>query len=323
MSDNLELFRQRLPWHGYATDDLLTGLRFYALPEIIQHALVQYQARTSIGWLAYDLDTEGAALAWEDRNGPAPNIVAVNPDNGHAHYFYGLETPVHDYTGASEKALRYVAAIDLGLTAKLGADPGYTKLIAKNPLHERWTVITPRVELYDLAELADWLDLENYLDRRRRLPATGYGRNCTLFEHLRRWAYAECRKSYLNEELFRYAVQCHGMAINADFAPPLPHAEVRATAKSIARWTWRKMSAEGFRAYQKRQSAKGNAVKRTKAQERHNYILDTIRQCPDLSREDIAALCGVSRMTVQRALRAYRPTPSKAVEKLESSRDLI
>lgn len=299
----LNVFRDRLPWHGYGTD-AKGYLQFMDAPQLLQRALVQYQARHSIGWLVYDLDSATAMLDWQDRNAPPPNIVAVNQDNGHAHLFYALEKPVHDYYGASQRALRYVASIDIALTELLGADAGYAKLIAKNPVHDRWLVFTPRTDLYDLDELAGWLDLEKYKDRRRRLPVHGLGRNCTLFERLRIWAYRARRQPYLSEEMFHAAVRNQALVINTDFSPPLPHSEVRATARSVAKWTWRRMSPEGFRAYQRRVGAKGRATQRRIAEERHWHIIQTADQCPDLTQDEIAAICGVHRVTVNRVLRS-------------------
>jgi len=36
-------------------------------------------------------------------------------------------------------------------------------------------------------------------------------------------------------------------ALNAQFQHPLPHSEIKATAKSIAKWTWRKITPQGLR----------------------------------------------------------------------------
>ena len=297
------LFRERLPSHGFATDDLTYGLRFMAVQEAIHRAIIQYNWRHSIGWLAYDVDSETTRFDWDDNHCPPPNMLILNPENGHGHLLYGLKAPVHDYDGASQKALRYVAAIDIALTDVLGADPGFSKLLCKNPLHVRWETLYPRVDLYDLDELAGWLDLDKYADKRRRLPTVGYGRNCTLFETLRVWAYRARRQPFLTEELFYDRVLAHAMTINAEFNPPLPLSEVRSTAKSVSRWTWRKMSAAGFKARQKALSDKGNATKRKKALQLRQSILDTAGQCPELTQADLAAIHGVSQQTVSRHLK--------------------
>jgi hypothetical protein len=247
----------------------------------------------------------------------------VNPDNGHAHLLYGLEKPVHSYNEAKPKPQRYLAAIDCALCDKLRADPGYSKLLCKNPLHDRWIVLTPRTELYDLAELADYVDLSKYKDARRRLPMTGLGRNCTLFEVLRLWSYRVRRQPWLTEDYFREAVLGHALAINAGFNPPLPHSEVRATARSVARWTWRRMSAEGFQARQSRLSRLAAIDRTERALERRARILEAVEQCPELTQEDIAALCGVSRMTVYNHTRRNVKPPISDKDSCSASESLL
>ena len=237
-------------------------------------------------------------------------------DNGHAHLFYGLDIPIHDYHGASEKALRYCAAVDVAMTELLKADPGYAKLLSKNPLHDRWLTVFPCSELYTLDDLAQYLDLDKYRDRRRRLPAIGYGRNCTLFEQLRRWAYRARRDPFLSEEMFYHAVHNHGLMINSEFTPPLPHSEVRATAKSIAKWTWRRMSAEGYEHFmkvklpeiQRCRSMKAAAKRTAKAQDLKQRIIETAYQCPALTQTDIAILMGVTQQCVSKHLKGIQHT---------------
>ncbi len=308
----LDVYRDRLPRHGFGTNDLRSGLRLLPIEELITRAMVQHNMRHSLGWLVYDVDSPTAMLDWEDRHCPPPNIVALNPENGHGHLFYGLAKAVHNYAGASGKALRYMGAIDLALTDKLGADPGYSKLISKNPINERWLAFFPRIGLYDLEELETWLDLTPYRDRRRRLPAAGLGRNCTLFETLRFWAYRERRKpqAYLSEELFVEGCRWRALAINAEFTPPLPHSEVRATAKSVARWTWRTMSAEGFKAYQRRVSAKAAQSRTEKALDLRERIAAAHRECPTLVQADLAAMFGITQQAVSKHLKEYNASIS-------------
>lgn len=296
-------YRDRLPWHGFATDDLSRGVRLYAVAQAVKKAIIQHNWKHSLGWLVFDVDRETAAFDYQDKPIPPPNFIVVNPDNGHAHLFYGLETPVHRNSGSSQAAQKYAASIDIALTKALGADPGYSKLLSKNPLHDRWITLIVKSDLYDLDELASWLDLEPYKDRRKRLPAIGEGRNVTLFEKLRIWAYRARRRPFLSEEMFYDAVRQQAMIINAGFTPPLPHSEVRATVRSVARYTWRELSPEGFIASQKRLSAKGGETMRRKSQELRQAILEAHEQCPGLAQADLAAMFGVSRRTVNKHLR--------------------
>ena len=306
-----DLFISRLPSHGFGTDDLRQGVRFLPLSQLIQKAIVQFNWKHSIGFLAYDLDSETAFFDWEDNISiPPPNILVLNPSNGHAHYLYALDRPVHKYTGAKEKPLRYLASIDVAMTETLHADPGYSKLLCKNPLNDKWIVIYPRHELYDLDELSSWLDMDAYRDRRRRLPAVGYGRNCTLFETLRVWAYRARRQPFLSEELFHSRVLCHAMTINSGFEPPLPNGEVRSTAKSVSRWTWRNMSRERFIEYQREMGKRSGQARKKKSLELRQRIVEAVEQCPTLTQEDIAAMIGCSQQAVSYHLKLYQRTIS-------------
>ena len=316
----LDLFKDSLPSRGFATDDLSTGLHFVPLSELILRAQVQYNWKHSVKYLAYDDDSDDALFNWEDRNCPPPNLLIRNGNNGHAHLLYALETPVHKYDenrrsgkkgpAAKQAPLRFLGAVDVALTETLGADPGYTKLICKNPLSTRWEVYCFRQETYDLNELASWLDLSKYSDKRRRLPDIGYGRNCTLFERLRLWAYKERRNPALSQETFLYRVRTRAMALNAEFEQPLPFSEVRSTAKSIGNWTWVHMSAEGFKAWQSKNGKRSGVVRRAKALELREKLVEARESCPTLTQGDIADLYGVTRQTVNKHLKEYKRTIS-------------
>lgn len=76
-------------------------------------------------FMLFDLDYEGAALAWEDNNLPMPAWAAVNRKNAHAHIAYALSAPVltADY-GGRQAALRYLAAVETAYRSKLKGDDG-------------------------------------------------------------------------------------------------------------------------------------------------------------------------------------------------------
>ena len=87
------------------------------------------------------------------------------------------------------------------------------------------------------------------------------GRNVTMFEKGRRWAYTAVR-DYLHHNSshdWERAVKTHLEAINNGFEQPLPYSEVKATAKSIARWVWQRFSYGDFSEIQAKRGAKGGA----------------------------------------------------------------
>lgn len=253
----LDLFRERLPAKPYHTDDLRAGLGIDKAARAALCRYIQPNGPTHRWWMVYDIDRPGAALDWSERGAPPPSIVAMNPANGHAHLIYGLETPVRTAPDAKSAPLRYAAAVDCALQRALDADPQYSGLICKNPLHPHWRVTSWEPRLYTLADLDSWLDLQPAQDRRKRLPDYGLGRNCNLFEQLRLWAYRAIRQGWPDFDQWQAACNDRALMYNAGFAVPLDHQEVRHVASSVARYTFKNFSPAGFSAWQAAQGRKG------------------------------------------------------------------
>ena len=159
--DALELFKARLPLKPYCTEDLDCGLKIRPAKSATQFPYIQPNTPTTIGWLVFDMDHDypySSMLRYFDVNFPDATIIAKNQDNGHCHVFYAIATPVFASPGHLGP-LKFLAAIQEAIRIKLDADAGYCGLIAKNPLHSRWHILTHSAAVYDLAYLADWLDL--------------------------------------------------------------------------------------------------------------------------------------------------------------------
>ena len=107
--------------------------------------------------------------------------------------------------------------------------------------------------------LSDYLDLSPY-NARRHIPDYGLGRNCNLFERTRIWAYKAIRQGWPEYEQWKAAVLERALGYNSQFEAPLPVAEVKATAKSIAKWTFEHLSSAGFSCSQARKGAKGGKI---------------------------------------------------------------
>ena len=255
----LELFRERLPRKPYHTDELTSGLSIADVSRALGARYIQPNGPTHRHWIVFDVDQPAATLSWDDVGAPAPNITVTNRANGHAHLIYGLETPIRTAPDGKVAPLRYAAAIEAALREKLGADLGYSGLICKNPLHTHWLVQVWEPASYDLSWLADYLDLSPY-NGRKQLPAYGLGRNCTLFEKTRQWAYKAIRQGWPGYEAWLSAVIDRAIGYNVQFEPPLPANEVRHIAKSIAKWTHRNLTPAGFSAVQAARGAKGGKV---------------------------------------------------------------
>lgn len=308
----LDLFRNTLPRKPYCTDDLGFGLSIRPANEAVKHLYIEPNDSANKVWLIYDIDRETASWDWQDRHVAAPNWVAMNRENGHAHLGYGLEKGVWAQYGVKDKAFRYMASVDVAMTKVLEADPGYSKLICKNPLRgDYWDVGLYQTALYDLPWLADYLDLEPYSDARKRLPPIGLGRNCTLFDLTRQWAYKAIRQSWLSREMFEDGVIQHALAYNeANFTQPLARNDVINTSRSIAKWTWTHMSPAGFNAWGDNRRAKSIAVRGASSQTKAQEVRDLRFNSPKLTQDEIAQLLGISRRSVIRILQAETGLPS-------------
>jgi hypothetical protein len=263
----LDLFRQRLGRRPYCSDNLaINGL--YRLPaaDALTHQLIQPNTAKRMVCLAFDVDRPGAAIDWSDRNAPAPSLSVMNPANGHAHLVYLLADPVPVSDASRIKPVRYLAVIQEGIRRSLDADRGYAGLIVKNPLHAHW-VTRQWADAYSLDDLADSVELPTRAEMKRRAKQADYaglGRNCTLFEIVRRQAYSVVRDYWQpgGAVPFAAAVLALVEAANADFAVPLSVGECRAIARSISRWVWQRFTPDQFRAIQAARGSKKGATKR-------------------------------------------------------------
>lgn len=237
-TETLGMFKAGLPAKPYCSDDLSYGLRIRSKDVAVRCRYVQPNHPAAVGWLVFDIDRTWACYAWEDANLPCPTLAVINPANAHAHLFYGLETPVFNSPDRT-RPLRYAAAIEAAMRAKLRADQSYGRLTAKNPLHESWKVLAWG-KLYDLAGLASHVDLTAVPKARKE--AGGLGRNCRLFDDLSSLSYRWIAEYRATASLSQWQAFLLGQAekLNAanNSSNPLHRSETRAIARSVAKWTW-------------------------------------------------------------------------------------
>jgi len=238
----LSLFSERLPHRPYCADDLAYGLKILPAQAALEKRYIQYNPPAMIHWLAYDIDRPYVGFDTEWRVLAPPNIVVISPTTQHAHYLYGIAAGVSTTSASRDKPRRLLSAIDEGYRHALDADPGFTRLICKNPLNDHWRVELLRADLYDLSELAEYVDLDAANERIRKTPKKhrqGIGRNCSLFDSLRTWAYkwVEEYRGGRGLEAWEVAVLAKAEKLNT-FKEPLGGSEVKATARSVARWTF-------------------------------------------------------------------------------------
>lgn len=257
-ADSLQLaFPALIPERPYCCDDPGFGLQVRGRHAALKRRHIQFNGPSAFRWMVHDLDFPGAHRAHQDARLPPPNVIAVNPDNGHAHVAYLMATPIARHSMARLGPLKFFAAVERGIARRLDADRCYSGLIAKNPVHSHWRTEWPRELAYDLRELAGFLFPHNMRPDACPVVTFGAGRNVTVFDELRFFAYREVREFKRTGAAYvDWLARCENVALqlNLRFPEAMKLSEVRAIAKSVARWTWRRLSVEGFSA---RQSALG------------------------------------------------------------------
>ena len=299
----LDLFNS-LPNKPYCMDEKPGYMLIRSKAIAVKKPYIQVNSPVTTIYFVFDDDKNDAALSWFDSNLPAPYWTTQNPENGHAHICYKLEIPLHTSEFSSIKAIKYAQAVYYAYALKLGADLSYSQLITKNPLHPQHRTTHWTKQAYSLDYLADFVDLPKKLPK--KLEVVGLGRNVTMFEKGRRWAYTAIRDymHHHSSSVWEQAVRAQIEAINSTFEPPLPHSEVKATAKSIARWVWQRFSYGEFSAIQAKRGAKGCKKGGVSRSAKYVELRIQAKQLHDqgMNNTQIAKQLNVARMTVIRWL---------------------
>jgi hypothetical protein len=235
-------FGDACPKWLHSTDDFAQGITRRDRAHALSHRYIElYERRRT--HIVLDVDRKNAIFTAQDYNLPPPTLTVVNPDNSHAHLFYELNAPVSFGKQSKQHPQDYFHAVKHALTTKARADASYAHHIAKNPLHKAWQTYALDC-VYDLGELAEHLKLE----RKAKIHHVAHKRNCTVFETVRHWAYANIHQNPSRSQEHWFAAIWEQCSIaNQSFPAPLPDNEVKATARSIAKWTWKHQASIGVR----------------------------------------------------------------------------
>jgi hypothetical protein len=233
------------PYLARCSDDK-TATRLRPRQYAIAYPYMQINRPGMTSWLIFDLDHPVPSI-WESAGLPAPNLIVRNRHTNHSHLFWAIE-PVCTSEKGRSRPISYMRAIYAAMSARLKADPHFASgPVAKVPGHPWWRTEELHHKVHSLGDLAEYVDLAPRVARR----ATGEGahsRHCILFEALRLRAYAlvgrEARGGY---EAFFDRVLSEAYALNhfaqEGFSRNLPLSSLRATAKSVARYTWERRDA--------------------------------------------------------------------------------
>ncbi|KAA8697102.1 replication initiation protein [Pseudomonas cannabina] len=306
------------PYLARCSDDK-TATRVRPREYALRYPYMQVNRPGMVSWLVFDLD-HANALAWDDAGLPAPNLMVRNRKSGHSQLFYAVPS-VCTTENARAKPIQYMKAIYAAFAARLDADVDYHGgPVAKTPGHPWWETTEFHSHVYELGELASAVELTvKPWATGPKLDQVSHSRHCILFEQLRYFAYSIVNRerelgsfeSFMRS-LDAYAYN-HNSFLKQGFSENLPLSSIRATVKSVGRWTWDRytgdrrchrgaMQLDGSLSLTERQSLAAKRTNELRHKATESKIRAACRQLQDqgkaLVRSAIATLAGVSVRTV-------------------------
>ncbi|MQA40679.1 replication initiation protein [Rugamonas aquatica] len=211
----------------------------------VRFPYMQVNRSTMVTSLVFDLD-HSYYLIWEKVGLPPPNLSVLDRNSGTCHLYYFI-TPVCTSDAARSKPIEYLKAVYKAMALLLEADKDYhSGPVSKTPGHPWWDTRELHNHVYELGELAGFVDLERptpWVARKERKD-NAHSRHCQLFDQLRYYAYSIVNR-YRDAGSYEQFVRDLELAAekNNDFtsrghSANLPQSSLRSTVKSIGRWTW-------------------------------------------------------------------------------------
>ena len=236
---------------------------------------IEHNNDSFINSIVFDIDSDTAAIAWQDADIPKPNFITQNPANGHAHLFYALSSPVCITENARRKPQKLLKGVIEGLTERLGADPCYTGKITKNPLNPRWRTFWNEQPRFELNYLCEFIDTNKRVKKEVRKSIVAEGRNTALFDTLRFYAYSIIFKYQKNDDFcgFISALEEEAEHINDSFEDQLCFKEINHTIRSISSWVWGTFDSDTFSEIQSNRAKKAKGKIKSKTKNKLSRIL--------------------------------------------------
>ncbi|WP_199482165.1 replication initiation protein [Vibrio owensii] len=247
-SNSFQRLLDEAPYLSRCSDNktaMLVRPRNYA----VRWPYMQVNRKDMLSWLVFDIDHEDQAMPnpyiWQDEGLPPPNLIVRNRHSNKAHLYYAI-VPVCNSDHARSKPIQYLKAVYQAMALRLKADLAYSGPVAKTPFHPWWQTTELHSQVYELGELADFVEVEAPVQWWVPvcLDDVSHSRNCTLFEYARYYAYSivKAERKEGSYETFRRRVSNFATYKNLSFdtQKPLRDSEVQSVVKSVARWTWDK-----------------------------------------------------------------------------------
>lgn len=254
-----EVYRPQRPLCSNRKDG---GYRRRSRDEALGYAYIETNPLCIQSLVVADVD-HGDWWDYEAAGVPAPTWRTYTLLDSSYHAVWALRDPVCLTDAARRAPVNLLARVEAGLRRAVHADAGYGGRITKNPLNDRHTTTwgingehsADSLDTYTLRELAaalDYADLLPKLGERKALLGSDVGRNVSLFDVTRNWAYRAVKRywhgaySEWEETVYAYALNKNLGVIADEWGTPLPDTEVLHLARSISKWVWRRFNPEQF-----------------------------------------------------------------------------
>jgi hypothetical protein len=302
----LDLFRNTLPKKvqsashfpkKHNTDYCDNKVRY--VESAIKHLYIRPNTFNSVSWLIFDIDRPiNVYELRDDIQAPEPTLFVQNPKNHHAHIYYLIDVAIHKNKHSSQKALKFLKAVENGLIDKLQSDVGFNGVMGKNPLHRNWEVKETYGLAYDLHDLSEYVDLNA-----ANAPDTDLGKNVTVFDAASKWSYKAIRQGWPRYDQWYKAVLHRVEMINAQLygKKGMPYNEYKHIAKSIATWTYNKLSKAGFAEWQSNNGKLSGIARAKQSNDKRVQAIEMLAN--GCKKKDIAAVLSVHPNTITNLLK--------------------
>lgn len=324
---------ERLPRKPYVLAEKGAAMVIRSLQSELKrkdHRYIQHNQPNSLSFMVFDIDTPQAILAHENADILAPSFYTVDKEKTTAHAVYMLDTPVHRNQHSKQSPQRLFATLERIYGVKLGADPGYAGHVMKTPWYENHSVYMPDESLnaVSLTEMADFVDFSRYnaeiksLKGREKAITEAYSesRNVQVFDIARKKAYSAirnfwgCQYDEWEKACLKLVEDAWGVVsvMSAKNAPYLI-SEMKATARSIAKYTWKNTTPSGFKTYvemthlphqQKARQAKSVKSRLMKSQDKRDQAI--VLRHAGMKQKEIAQMLGVTDRTIRNWLATHQ-----------------
>ena len=324
---------ERLPSKPYVLAEKGAAMVIRSLQSELKrtdHRYIQQNQPNSLSFMVFDIDTKQAIYAHEKADVLAPSFYTVDKHKTTAHAVYMLDTPVHRNNHSKTSPQRLFATLENIYGTKLGADSGYSGLVMKTPWYKDHSVYMPDecLSTVSLTKMADYVDFDKYNAEQKLAKncqkviteAYSESRNVAVFDIARKKAYTAIREHWggqykeWEKACFRLVQDAWSVvsAYNSKSAPYLM-SEMKATARSIASYTWKHTTPSSFQTYVEMTHLPHQQAKRGKASGVARFALsqDKREQAIELSmggmkQAEIALMLNVNQSTVQRWIKSHQ-----------------